>query len=404
MNLSCYFVSLWTAWALVVVLAMTLRGLRFAIASAVLLGVVSLIWSGLARGIETHWVPVLGVLTIALFIHFASLTRARLRPLWFRVGISIPGLWFAAASLLAFPWAIIAALGFEPIGWWFPFVISVFGLAQSLRNRRGEVTLVIDNQTDAGALARHPKGQPIPDRSRPLTIVQITDPHLGPFMSSARLRRICQRAVALDPDLIVLTGDFLTMESHQAVDAVVHGLEPLSAVADRVFACLGNHDHEARKTVIDSITQIGGTLLIDEHRRVHTRAGAIDVIGADFAWRDRKGKLEGLFEALGPRDGTPRLLLLHDPGAFCHVPDAAADLTLSGHTHGGQVGLVSLGLNWTIVNAISKMPDHGLWAKGRNRMYVHRGTCHYGYPIRLGVPGEESLMRVWFHAAKPAPM
>lgn len=76
------------------------------------------------------------------------------------------------------------------------------------------------------------------------------------------------------------------------------------------------------------------------------------------------------------------------------VPDGAAALTLSGHTHGGQVGLVSLGLAWTILS-LWRSPDHGLWGKGRNRLYVHRGTGHYGFPIRLGVPGEESLLRIW---------
>jgi predicted MPP superfamily phosphohydrolase len=86
--------------------------------------------------------------------------------------------------------------------------------------------------------------------------------------------------------------------------------------------------------------------------------------------------------------------LLHDPGAFRFLPANAAELTLSGHTHGGQLGLVSLGLSWTIV-ALSKCPDHGLWARGAARLYVHRGTGHYGFPLRIGVPAEEGLLRVW---------
>ena len=49
------------------------------------------------------------------------------------------------------------------------------------------------------------------------------------------------------------------------------------------------------------------------------------------------------------------------------------------------------------------LPDHGLWARGRDRMMIHRGTGHYGFPLRLGVPAEESLLRVWWNAeAKPA--
>ena len=67
---------------------------------------------------------------------------------------------------------------------------------------------------------------------------------------------------------------------------------------------------------------------------------------------------------------------------------------------GGQVGLVSLGLPWTIMRLFVKAPDHGLWAAGANRLYVHRGTGHYGFPLRVGVPAEDSLLRV--HAATVA--
>jgi predicted MPP superfamily phosphohydrolase len=90
-----------------------------------------------------------------------------------------------------------------------------------------------------------------------------------------------------------------------------------------------------------------------------------------------------------------RIILLHDPGAFRHLPEGEGDLVLSGHTHGGQVGLVSLGLSWTFLRLFGlKLPDHGFWARGRDRLYVHRGTGHYGFPLRLGVPSEESVVRV----------
>jgi predicted MPP superfamily phosphohydrolase len=71
-------------------------------------------------------------------------------------------------------------------------------------------------------------------------------------------------------------------------------------------------------------------------------------------------------------------------------------LVLSGHTHGGQLGLVSLGAKWTAVSLLSKVPDHGFWARGRNRLYVHRASGHYGFPLRVGVPGEEGVLHVHF--------
>ena len=93
------------------------------------------------------------------------------------------------------------------------------------------------------------------------------------------------------------------------------------------------------------------------------------------------------------------MILLHDPGAFRHLPPGEGDLVLSGHTHGGQVGLLSLGLSWTFLRLFGdKIPDHGFWARGTDRMYIHRGTGHYGFPLRIGVPTEDSLLRVYLPA------
>jgi predicted MPP superfamily phosphohydrolase len=115
----------------------------------------------------------------------------------------------------------------------------------------------------------------------------------------------------------------------------------------------------------------------------------------DFHFRDRKIKMARVCEQNPRIKNCLRLVLLHDPGAFTHLPEGEADLVLSGHTHGGQVGLVSLGLAWTIAGAVAKIPDHGFWAKGTNRLYVHRGTGHYGFPLRLGVPAEESILAIY---------
>jgi predicted MPP superfamily phosphohydrolase len=115
----------------------------------------------------------------------------------------------------------------------------------------------------------------------------------------------------------------------------------------------------------------------------------------DFVWRDRKAHLERVCAAHPRKPGHTRIVLLHDPGAFRHLPEGEGDLVLSGHTHGGQVGLVSLGLSWTFLRLFGiRIPDHGFWARGRDRMYVHRGTGHYGFPLRLGVPSEESVVRI----------
>jgi predicted MPP superfamily phosphohydrolase len=93
------------------------------------------------------------------------------------------------------------------------------------------------------------------------------------------------------------------------------------------------------------------------------------------------------------REDHLRLLLLHDPRGFHALPEDDVDLVLSGHTHGGQVGLVSLGIDWTVLSR-TQWPDQGLFARGRSHLYVHRGTGFYGFPLRVGVPAELSVLEV----------
>lgn len=392
----------------VVVAAAFVRSRPYGIFAAIVLMFPTLVGNALRDDLAPFG-PVVTYAQLVTCIHFgALLVRPALRPRWFRALVSIPGLWFCAACLLGFPWAIWAAAGGDPIASWLPFAIATLGLYESLVTRRERVDLVLDG-LDYGELARRSgsvtrsslDSNTSPLRSdRALRIVQITDPHLGPFMSVARLREICRRAVEQDPDLILITGDLMTMESHD-VAVVTEALAPLAKLPGRVFACHGNHDHEARAVVAKAYATHGITLLIDALASVTTPAGVVQIVGADFVWRNRGEHLAALATRF-PRepaasDGTAplRLWLLHDPGAFRHLPEGDADLVLSGHTHGGQVGLVSLGLNGTFLSAVSSIPDHGLWARGTDRLYVHRANGHYGFPIRLGVPAEESVVYVW---------
>ena len=138
----------------------------------------------------------------------------------------------------------------------------------------------------------------------------------------------------------------------------------------------------------------GIRLLVDESVVVETGAGRVQVVGADHRWTARDAHLRELVRAHPRVPDALRLLLLHDPSSFPFVPDGEADLVLSGHTHGGQLGLLSLGLEWTFLSSFEGMPDHGFWGLGQNRLYVHKGTGHYGYPLRLGVPAEESVLRI----------
>lgn len=375
----------------VVTAAWTLRNRFFATFVGVLLTIQGLVSIGLLDHFDVLW-PAWVYAQACVFLHFISLVRARMRPWWWRTFVSIPGLYFGAATLLAFPFAIVAAFGVEPWGASLGFAAAALGLVQSLYTPETEVHLALDGESVSGGPRRRPLGEP--GDERPLRLVQITDPHLGPFMSVARLRRICERAVERDPDLILLTGDFLTMESQADPKVLSESLAPLAAFEGKTFACFGNHDHEAPELVREVLAEHGVRLLNDDEAVVETPAGPVQILGSDFHFRDRRARLEALCERFPRRDGHLRLVLLHDPGAFKHLPEGHGDLVLSGHTHGGQVGLLSLGLKGTVVSAATSIPDHGVWARGVDRLYVHRGTGVYGFPLRVGVPGEQSMLVV----------
>jgi predicted MPP superfamily phosphohydrolase len=378
-------------WLFIIGNARLSRGRLFAIFATVIVGIYTLSAVAIAPlGRATPLWPLLIALHSIVYIHLFWLARPRMRPLWYRSLVSIPASFFMAGTVLALPWGIALRLGFSPWLPWLPYALALGGLWQSLRSPQHDVHIVLDDRDVTGLVRYRPQGQ---RASRPLRIVQISDPHLGPFMSVERLQQICHRAVAADPDLVLLTGDFLTMESQDSVSHLQQALSPLTALRGRTFACHGNHDHEAPQIVSAALAACGIALLVDDATTASTAWGEVDLIGFDYVRRDRSEHLRRVTAAHPRRSRRLRLGLLHDPGAFRHLPPGTTDLVFSGHTHGGQLGLLSLGGSWTFPRLID-MPDHGLWARGHDRLYVHRGTGHYGFPLRVGVPAEESILHI----------
>jgi len=344
-------------------------------------------------------------------IQLAHLVRARMRGSLFRWLVSVPGQTFIAAGMLAGPWLLLLLpfrLGFEAVGWhatlasWtivesLPLVVAAFSIVTSMTTRQETVRFRLSRQGPA-TIQRVPverfRGRiPVPLLERPLRIVQITDTHIGPWQSVARLRDRISQLLDRDPDLVVLTGDFLTMESMGSPGCLEAALRPLAPVADRCVAIFGNHDHEAPDQVRDAMRDLGIPLLIDEQLCFETAAGRVQIVGADYVGRGRREHLASLLSKFPRMDDHLRLLLLHDPLGFHALPENDVDLVLSGHTHGGQIGLVSLGFDWTVLSR-TRWPDQGLFARGASRLYVHRGTGFYGFPLRVGVPAEFSVLEI----------
>ncbi len=380
------------AWLTMVVLAAVFRSPAYAVARGVLVGIVALIAHAVWPHVGLLWPPFL-YLHGTVYVQSMMLVRPRMRPLGYRLLVSWPDAFFQAGTLLSLPWAIALGLGYVPPGLSTMYVVAAIGVAQVASRRSLEqIHLVVATQDRVSGPARVKGG----DHRvvRPLRIAQITDPHLGAFMSVRRLRAICTRVVESEPDLVMLTGDFLTMESQSDASVLAQALMPLASLRGRVFACLGNHDLEAPDTVRRALSEVGASLLVDRATVVDTPAGRVQILGVDFRWRGRVEHLRQVCDAHPREPHTLRVVLLHDPGAFKALPEGQGDLVLSGHTHGGQLGLVSLGLPYTLMRLFTSTPDHGFWGRGTDRLYVHRGTGHYGFPLRIGVPSEESLLLV----------
>lgn len=416
-DLCLYGVAL-LIWVGIPVYAFAKRGRTYAIFGLVVLSVslpgVLVLHARLVERLSTAapWITaafLCGLLAAAG--HFAGLVRPRLRSAPFRLLVSIPGMAFVALGALSGVWL----LAWAPVQWgvesaglaqagvllsWLdlaPVGLVLASLITSTRLVDEVVRFRLDDESSDGfarlPVERYRRRAPRPLDDRPLRIVQITDPHLGPWQPVRKLRRSVERLIAMEPDLVLLTGDFLTMEGIGTPGALAEALEPLRALPGRCFAVFGNHDHESPDEVRAGLAAVGAHLLMDEEAVVETPVGWVQIVGADYRRRNRREHLEAVLGRHPRRPGCVRLLLLHDPSAFKHVPDGQADLTLSGHTHGGQVGAVSFGFDWTVLRRTA-WPDHGLFGQGTNRLYVHRGTGFYGFPLRIGVPGEASRLEV----------
>lgn len=220
----------------------------------------------------------------------------------------------------------------------------------------------------------------------PGRVVQLSDLHASPLMAGPELDALVDRVNALDPALVLITGDQLMPFSEAEHGYLLSALARLRAPS---FCCAGNHDLPVLERLKAGLAPIA-PLLVDEGRQV----GSFYVFGANFHWRNAQEKLEQSGVASGG-EGF-RILLAHDPRLGAWVKPGWVDLVLSGHTHGGQVGLNMLGLRPTLLGLFG-VRDQG-WFSAPVPHYVHAGNWFIGLPPRMGVAGEIAV----FDPADPA--
>ena len=228
-----------------------------------------------------------------------------------------------------------------------------------------------------------------------LRMVQISDLHAGPLAGVERLHRWRVLAEREHPEMLLITGDF--------VDSLPEELAIFSAAFRDFpaplgrFAILGNHDYFTDPRPLWEELEAGGFRCLENaHTVVNRRGSDLAIIGVQDP-QALNGRFRGVHFGPGPRpdlavrglqEGPFRLALAHRPGLWRLTRKVGAQLTLSGHTHGGQVNLIP-GLNFA---RMLGPYTEGLFEEDGKRLYVNRGLGVVGVPMRIAAPPEITVI------------
>lgn len=226
----------------------------------------------------------------------------------------------------------------------------------------------------------------LPPKLDGFKIIQLSDTHHSPFTSLDHIKRAVKVANRLKPDMFLLTGDYVSHEREY--------IAPVAAVLGKlkakygIHACLGNHDHW---TDADLVTHLfrgeGINVLINEGFRFETKRGSFWLCGVDDYM---VGKTDVPTALRGSFPDEMKLLLAHNPIIFREAARVGVDLTLSGHTHGGQI---------KVRNPEKRiLPQRklkaGLHKRRNSQIYITRGIGTVVVPMRYQCPPEISLLEL----------
>lgn len=249
----------------------------------------------------------------------------------------------------------------------------------------------------------------LPQAFKGLKIVHISDIHSGSFTNKEAVRKGVEKIMLEKPDLILFTGDLVNntadeMDEYQEVFASLNA--PMG-----VYSILGNHDYgdyvkwetdEHKHANLESLKKVhasmGWKLLMNEHVVLEKGEDKIALLGVENwgakASFPKYGKLD---EAYAGTEQYPfKILMSHDPShwdAQVRKQYKDIDLMLSGHTHGMQFGVELPGFRWSPVQYIYDQWA-GLYDDGRQKLYINRGYGFLGYPGRVGILPEITVLEL----------
>lgn len=249
-----------------------------------------------------------------------------------------------------------------------------------------------------------------------MTIVQLSDIHMSGYMPRAQVRRAVDMANDLGANLAVVTGDFIT-GAGDPLEECIEEVRRLSAPLG-IYGCNGNHEiyADAEDRAQDLFAQQGMKLLRHENALITFNGAQLNLIGVDYQRERAPGgrKVSALtgIESLIRKD-LRNILLSHNPNSFNRAAELGIELSLAGHTHGGQIqveildhrlsparfitdyvaGLYMRPLFTPAKTVASQKFLHAAALQGpHSAIYVNRGLGTVGAPVRLGVPPEISLL------------
>jgi predicted MPP superfamily phosphohydrolase len=217
-----------------------------------------------------------------------------------------------------------------------------------------------------------------------VTLAQLSDLHLGPIISSGHIQAVIDLTLSLQPDLIVVTGDFVSSLQQGEATELEKALRRLRAPAG-VFASLGNHDWWTNAAVVaEAVQRSGVTLLRNEHVALGEN---FYVAGVDDVWEGQADLARAL---RGLPDEACTVLLAHEPDyADLVANDGRVALQLSGHSHGGQVRIPFVGP--TVLPYLGRKYPAGWRQIGNLQLYTNRGLGMVSPAVRFNCRPEITL-------------
>ena len=225
-----------------------------------------------------------------------------------------------------------------------------------------------------------------------LRIAQLSDIHMGGWMNPDRLTQVVEQIRLQQPDLLLLTGDFVV--GHNFTAASRHSLTDLRVVLAPLaasvpsFASLGNHDYWADVNAVREMLTDSGVTVLENKVFTITRAGEnLHICGVDDIW-EGDVHLDQILNVLN--DNSAAILMSHEPD-FADISAATGkfDLQVSGHTHGGQIVLPLIGA--PILPYLGWKYPNGLYQIGEMYQYTNRGIGMARLPVRINCPPEITL-------------